>query len=329
MRRVLYVRVGAWAAALLLGTSAANGASKRLPQSIQTPNETAAPALTGTITQYPTFPLRVSKTFQTIWAERYFSTTSGLGGIGTDPLLNSLLTISYNARTGVYTLKDTADSETMSATFRPTSRTTQGPIDYYRTSSPTATDELQLYNNVRLGTSATGAPVKLTYLSYGAWSHDNLTTGTTWERYFLFGYPTASRDMPLSGTASYSTAVSANVRTEIPSAGDAMLRGSATFTANFAQGIVNTSLTLAYSDSISYAYSGSGPISASSFSGPFSSSTDPYFNLGSFAGSFYGPKATEMGYVFAIERGEADPYAGASVAPPLSWIVGAVVGKKN
>jgi hypothetical protein len=285
--------------------------------------------LTVTSPTYPTFPLRASRTFQTIWAERLYSSTPGLDGIGDDPLPNSLLTISYNPRTGSYTLKDTANSNNTSVTFSRTSRTTQGYIDTYTKSSPTATDQLELYNNVRVSTSLSGAPVKLTYLSYGSWSHDDLTTGEIWDRYFLFGYPTGTQDMPLSGTASYSTAVSANMRTELPNSAEQTLSGSATFTANFGQGNVSTTLKLGYPDSTSYTYSGSGPISGSLFSGPFSSSTDPYLQLGSFAGGFYGPKATEMGYVFVVERGEADPYAGATVAPPLTWIVGAVVGKRN
>ncbi len=318
MKRAMYLGSTAFAAALLLSASPASGAVNSV-----------APALVLSPTRYSTFPLRASRTFETIWSERVYSSVPGLDGIGDDPQLNSLLTISYNPTTGSYTLKDTANSNNMSATFSRTSRTTQGYIDTYTRSSPTATDQLQLYDNVRVGASLSGAPVKLTYLSYGSWSHDDLTTGEVWDRYFLFGYPTATRDMPLSGTASYSTAVSANMKTEFSNDGEHMLSGSATFVANFGQGNVSTTLKLGYPDSTLYAYSGTGPIYGNLFSATFSSSTDPYLQLGSFAGGFYGPAATEMGYVFVIERGEADPYAGASIAPPLSWIVGAVVGKKN
>jgi len=305
MNKALNLTATAFAAALLLAASPCTGAT------------------------YPTFPLKSSRTFQTIWAERLYSNTPGLNGIGDDPLPNSLLTVSYNATTGSYTLKDTADSNNTLVTFSRRTRTTQGYVDIYTATSSTATDQLQLYNDVRVPTLLSRAPVKLTYLSYGSWSHDDLTTGEDWKRYFLFGYPTATADMPLTGTASYSTLVSANMKSELPGDPEHTLSGSATFTANFGQGIVSTSLKLAYPDSTSYSYSGGGPISGNLFSGPFNSSTDSYFQLGSFAGGFYGPKATEMGYVFVIERGEADPYAGATVAPPLSWIVGAVVGKKN
>lgn len=329
MSRAIYLRMTTCAAALMLSASPGSGAVNSSSLPIMEQSQTLTPSLTSS-TVYPTFPLRSSRTFQTIWAERLYSNNPGLDGMGDDPLLNSLLTISYNATTGSYTLKDTANSNNMSATFSRTSRTTQGYIDIYTASSPTATDQLQLYDNVRISTSFTTAPVKLTYLSYGSWSHDDLTTGEIWERYFLFGYPTAARDMPVSGTASYSTAVSANIKSELAGDGEHMLSGSAKFTANFGQGNVSTNLTLVYPGATSYTYSGSGPIvSGNLFSGPFSSSTDPYFQLGSFAGGFYGPKATEMGYVFDLERGEADPYAGATVAPPLSWIVGVVVGKRN
>ena len=319
-----YLIATACTALLLLSGSPASAASN---SSHSSPRATLI--VTPNPTRYPSFPLKSSGTFQTIWAERLYSNTPGLNGIGDDPLPDLLLTISYNAATGSYTLKDTANSNNVSVTFGRNSRTTQGYIDSYTASSPTAKDQLQLYDNVRAGASLTGAPVKLTYLSYGSWEHDDLTTGNDWDRYFLFGYQTNTQDMPRSGTATYSTAVSANMKTEISADAEHVLTGSATFTANFAQGNVNTSLVLGYPDSSSFAYNGSAPISGNLFSGTFSSSTDPYFQLGSFAGGFYGPKAIEMGYVFAIERGEADPYAGASLAPPLSWIVGAVVGKQN
>ena len=329
MSRAMYFRTAVCAAALLLSASPGHSAVNSVPLPITEPSSTVTPSLTG-LTLYPAFPLRSTRTFQTIWAERLYSNTPGLNGIGDDPNPNSLLTISYNATNGSYTLKDTANSNNMSATFSRTSRTTQGYIDTYTANSPTATDRLQIYDNVRVGASLTGAPVRLSYLSYGNWSHDDLTTGEIWNRYFLIGYPTAPRDMPLTGTASYSTAVSANLKSEFVSDPEHVLSGSASFTANFAQGNVSTSLTLAYPGATSLSYSGSGPIlSGNLFSAIFSSTTDPYFQLGSFAGGFYGPKATEMGYVFVIERGEADPYAGATVAPPLSWIVGAVVGKRN
>jgi hypothetical protein len=325
MSSVMYIRAAAFAVSLFLIASPGTGAVNPVRKSALT----AAPNLTLRSTSYPSFPLKNSRTFQTIWGELVYSSNGGVNGLGTDPLLNSLLTISYNAASGSYTLKDTENSTAMSATFSKSSRTTQNYIDTYTVSSPTATDQLHLYDNVRVGTSLTGAPVKLTYLSYGNWSHDDLATGQNWDRYFLFGSPTAAQDMPLTGTASYSTAVSASMKTEFANDPEAMLNGSATFTANFGQGSVSTSLRLGYPNWTSYTYSGTGPISGNRFWGDFTSSTDPYLQFGNFAGSFYGPRATEMGYVFAIERGEADPYAGAAVAPPLTWITGVVVGKNS
>jgi hypothetical protein len=193
------------------------------------------------------------------------------------------------------------------------------------------TDQLRLYSNVRSGSSQAGAPIDLTYLSFGSWSHDDSTSGVSRDTYFLFGSPTVASDMPVSGTASYSTFVNANIVSIIPGNGESLLKGSATFTADFGKGTVDTALTLPLENfgSPNSKYDGSGTISGSQFAGDFTTSDDPTFNNGKFAGGFFGPGAKEMGYTFTLSRGVADPYAGAAIEPALVWIVGAVVGTKT
>jgi hypothetical protein len=282
------------------------------------PTPPAAPAATS-------FPLQTSSGFQTVSAERIYWNNGSLG-VADYPGLTSSQTISYDAVTGAYTVNFAADSSTATATFDAASRTTDGSIDTYTRSSASAQDQLELYDNVRVGTSDASAPIKLTYLSFGIWSHKDLTNGEDREHYFLFGYPTATEEIPQTGTASYSTVLaSANMKTELNEPAH-MLSGSATFTALFAQGKVSTDLTLNYPDATSYTYSGSGPINGNTFTGAFTTSNDPFYSaVGGYAGGFFGPQAQEVGYVFVLERGQR----GGAGGVPLTDIVGAVVGRKQ
>lgn len=274
------------------------------------------------------FPLTKSASFETIAGIRSY-TVPGNRTIGDFRVAgrNSGVTISYDAAAGSYRISDAVAS----ATFDPTQRSTSDSFDIYTAATGTTADELRLYGNSRSGGSPAGAPISLSYLSFGSWSHDDSSSGEHRDSYFLFGYPTATSDMPKSGTASYSTFVTANIVNIVPGQGESSLTGSAAFTADFGVGTVSTSLTLPLTNfgSATSTYGGNGAISGNQFSGNFTTSDDPTFNSGAFAGGFFGPSAKEMGYTFAISRGAADPYGGAALQPPLSWIVGAVVGTKN
>lgn len=241
-------------------------------------------------------------------------TVSGLG---------PTVTVSYDAVHDIYAVQQ----DSVSASFSSADRTsTSGSVDTYAQQSGDLSDELRLYNNVRRGAPTAGAPIQLTYLSYGSWSHANSQTGDTQRTYFLYGYPTAVSDMPRTGSASYQTFVTGNVRDNVAVY---EVTGSATFSANFGAGNVSTDLTLIRSDQVALGtYSGTAPIGGSQFSGTFSSSS-PDFQEGHFAGGFFGPAAKEMGYSFFI-RNYHDPYAGATMSYYVDqWIVGTVVGKKN
>jgi hypothetical protein len=233
------------------------------------------------------------------------------------------LTVNYDASSGTYTFINNI-GETTEGPFTPADQTSSGYFDIY-----TYQGTLTLFNNVRADASQTGAPVKLTYLTFANYRYDDPIdyngAGQHISTYFLFGYPTETSDMPTSGTATYSTAVFGDIITQIDGDPATNFTGSATFTADFGSGTVNTMLTLpiAYPGSASSTYSGTGPIDGNEFAGQFTSSTDPYFSKGDFAGGFFGPRAQEMGYVFDIFR-----YNNTS-PDPLSFVAGVVVGTKS
>ena len=274
------------------------------------------------------FPLTTLGSFNTITADRIYQlpstgiTVSKFGVASS----SSALTISYDPGNGTYTVQNS----TAAATFGAGDRSSNTYLDTYSKQSGTAADALTLFSNVRSGASQSGAPVQLTYLSYGSWSHDDSSSGDHRDSYFLFGYPTADAEMPRAGSATYSTAVTGNLVSVFFSQGESSVNGSATFSADFGTGTVDTQLTLRTpAQNLIGTYVGTAPIAANAFAGTFTSSDDLYLNSGSFAGGFYGPNAKEMGYTFSIDRGVDDPYAGTTILPGRSWIVGAVVGTKN
>jgi hypothetical protein len=273
------------------------------------------------------FPLTTSASFNTITADRNYQlpptgiTVSKFGVAGSSPAL----TISYNAAAGTYTVQNGS-----AATFGAGDRSSNAGLDTYSKQSGTATNALTLLNNIRSGAPQSGAPVQLTYLSYGNWSHDDSSSGDRRDTYFLFGYSTASAQMPHAGSATYSTAVTGSLVSVFFAQGESSMNGSATFSANFGTGTIDTQLTLQTpAQNLIGPYVGTAPIAANAFAGTFTSTDDLYLNSGSFAGGFFGPNAKEMGDTFAIDRGVDDPYAETTVLPGRSWIVGAVVRTKN
>ena len=314
----LQSRVAAFAAFFLLSAcgGGGGGAVSSTPPPPPPPSELT----------YDSFPLTESATFQTIAGVRSY-VVAGNRRVDTFEVIgrNSGITFKYDAASGSYAVTDAVTS----ATFDATHPSTSGNFDSYASASGTNSDELRVYSNIRSGASQVNAPVKLTYLSFGSWSRDDSASGEHRDSYFLSGYPTEASDMPKTGSASYSTAVTANGVTILAAQDEAQIDGSATFTANFADASVSTALTLSLPGFGSPTYNGTGTISDNQFSGDFTTSSDPEFNSGSFAGGFFGPSAKEMGYTFTLSRGADDPYAGATPRPPLAWIVGGVAGTKK
>jgi hypothetical protein len=230
------------------------------------------------------------------------------------------VTISYDAGSGTYTLSD----EVASASFQASDRTSSSNYtDEYLKNGSGATDRLKVYGNLRTAPAA-GAPLALSYVTFGKWTHTDTVANRTRETSVVAGFATPVADMPRSGSATYQTIVSATalahgVGATIPFSD---VTGTATFSANFANNSVNTALSLPAGT-----FSGPGTIVENRFTGTFASSS-PYFTGGRFAGGFFGPAAQEMGYSFDIELYNPDPYAGAAVSPTSTVISGTVAGRK-
>lgn len=318
------------AAALLGGCGGGGGARPApVPPPIPTPTPTPAPADTA-------FPLSQTRSFDAIGATRSHRGTPALqpgaetvtpGGMSVSARSPSL-NVRYDAANQSYTLSGNGRT----ASFAPGDRAAaaESGMDVYRRQSGTVTDELKLLGSVRTG-GPTGAPVALTYLSYGAWTRRDSQTGDQHRDYLLFGFPTAASEMPRTGSASYRTAVNGNLL-RINPGGTGEQRevgGSATLSADFGSGTVTTALSLARTDTGQSlgSYQGTGSISGDQFAGSFTGG--PYLVRGDFAGGFFGPAAREAGYAFQIERFNPDPYAGASADIVNDRIVGVVVGARQ
>ena len=163
--------------------------------------------------------------------------------------------------------------------------------------------------------------VPLSYTLLGSWGH--IDNGVSTFRLAVGGAQTLASDMPKTGTATYSTATSGSAFTSGVT-GSLVLAGNstATFSANFGTGAISTSLTLAGTPSIG---GGSTVTSLGTFNGTGTiASNGPGFTgtlsgtgaTGIFSGAFFGPKALEMGYDWAL--------SGANISA-----VGSTTGVKN
>jgi hypothetical protein len=323
--------VAVCAAALLVGGCGGGGGARPAPVPPPAPTPTPSPPPEDTA-----FPLSQTREFETIAATRTHRSTPALqpgvenvtpGAMTVSPR-GPGLTIRYDAANQSYTVSRSGATVSFTASDR--AAASDSGMDVYQRQSGTVTDELRLSGNVRTG-GPSGAPVELTYLSYGMWLRRDSQTGDQRRDYLLFGFPTATGDMPRSGVASYRTTVSGNLLRINPggSAVQGEIGGTATLSANFADGTVSTSLSIGRfitGESLGN-YQGSAMISANQFSGSFTGG--PYLVQGDFAGGFFGPGAREAGYAFRIERFNPDPYAGATINVVNDRIVGVVTGVRN
>lgn len=171
--------------------------------------------------------------------------------------------------------------------------------------------------------------VQLTYAGYGVSFVDSRGRGSVADNdqhdlatFFYFGIPTASSNVPLSGTADYGGVAEGRLYNYAGDyeVGDYDLKGTATLTADFGTGRISTTLLLDASDRSG----GGGQFSLgsfegfallmsgeSAFQGLWTASSEGY--EGSISGSFFGPDASEFGYTFGINK------------PDLSAIGGGVV----
>ena len=276
------------------------------------------------------FPLVTSASFQTITGTLSYTgeAQEGFSGAGNAVLStqaiagrSSNVTFGYDASSGTYTVQEsgapiafTASNAIAAADYRKVYGVTQGSVS----------DAIALYGNVQASTVS--APVELSYTSYGLWIHTDNGAVQTTNTYFLYGQATGAANMPTTGTATYDMVVAARMlETQGVPSRISTLSGTATLTANFGSGTVDTMLSFRGGST----YNGTGPIAGDQFSGTFASSTDPFFVRGGYAGGFFGPGAKEAGYTFQIVKYNPDPYAGAAVSAVNSYVTGVAVGAKK
>lgn len=235
------------------------------------------------------------------------------------------ITISFDATSQTYTLHDGSNA----ISYAPADKTTgsgditQSPFDTYVRQNGKVTDTISAY---RVGGANTQFP-QLSYTTFGIAQRSTVTGGTgisqqlSDERliYSVGGFETQHSDLPKTGTASYTTYVTgsafdASGRLAGYFNGPRTIGGSATLTADFGAASVNTALALTADGKSIGSFSGVAPIESttSHFKGDL---TGGGATQGTFAGSFFGPQATEAGYTFRVQTsiGTAD---------------GGVVGKK-
>ena len=249
----------------------------------------------------------------------YIDLRAGGGYFGTSSIVagGSPFTIDYKAATSTYTF--TAANGTIS-TFGPGDVDASGAISGVP-GSYSKTDGVSTFEFF-IPTVATIGGVPLTYTALGSWSYFGA------DKTFIYlgatGSSTVPSDMPKSGTATYSSALSASVAEPSGFGGYNLYTvgssGRATISANFGAGTITTAVGLVGTPSSGGGtsrdfgtFTGTGTIDSGTpnFSGTFAGTT-----TSGFSGGFFGPKAAETAYDFYLNTSTFQA-------------IGAVWGKKN
>jgi hypothetical protein len=283
------------------------------------------------------FPLTASGSFQTItgtlaYAGTVYNPAALAGGNAVANRIDTAgrgpaVTFGFDGASGTYTVTGASASANFTAA---NAVAATGYEAAFSKQAGTVTDTLALYGNAPAVAPSSAVPMPLTYTSFGYWSHADSSTVQTQNTYFVYGQPTGVNAMPVTGTASYQTTVSASML-EYNAAAAAFLKlgGTATFTADFGASSVSTALSLQYGTGNSAGtYAGTGAIKGDQFSGSLTS-TNSQFTGGGFNGGFFGPAAKEMGYTFRITLHNPDPSAGAAILNADMAISGVVVGARK
>jgi hypothetical protein len=228
--------------------------------------------------------------------------------------------VAYNAGTNSYTVTFKTFNGTSSASFGPADRqaSSNGTITNYQRVSGTRQENLSLFVP-----GPTNTELVLTYASYGAYQSitdagANLDVDTV---FFTYGIPTASTDLPRSGTATYATRIDGQLA---DNSGVYALAGSSSFQADFGASTMAFSMSPIGTNVLT---GGTRSFGTQTVDGTISNTAgaQPQFtgNGGgsgygvALSGHFYGPAAAEIGGAFSIS------------GPNGANGVGAVVGRKN
>jgi len=157
--------------------------------------------------------------------------------------------------------------------------------------------------------------VPLSYTLLGNWIY--MDESRPFVHLMVGGVPTVARDMPKSGTATYTTGVDGAALHGGPLSGPInpalTSASSSTFSANFGTGAIDTSLHLVTVERDFGMFRGTGSIASGtpSFTGAFAGTI-----TSGFSGAFFGPRAGEMAYDWHLSTDNVSA-------------VGVVWGKKN
>lgn len=331
-----YVILGSAAAAAALASCSGGGNSSSTP----TPTPTSSPTPTPTPSPtYTAFPLAAAAEFGTLNASTNYTGDPATGAVTLAPTA----TETYNTRVklaattdltnGTFVIDEAAEESRFTGTNVVTTAAPTVTEFVYRSVS-TATgagagnfSQLEVLNNIGATTVKTSDSLlgALSVLSYANWWRGDSTTGQKRLNYAIWGYPTLSYDMPLTGSATYNARI---VGRSIAVANGATtlnrLGGTATVTVNFATGLVTTTMNLttvpatgAETAYLTLTTQAAIPISQNQFSGSFTSGSPL---TGTITGAFYGSKGVNIGVVF----GGAGTVNGADTR-----IIGEVVGLKQ
>lgn len=253
-----------------------------------------------------------NRTFQTAGVI-YNASPAGFSN-GASYAFGSGVTVAYTASSDSYTLTAPGGA---TQTFGPgdvqTDPIQQNIIRYVKVNGTTR-DQLSLI------VPTVGSGVPLSYTILGAWATLNTSDKTGTFRVAVGGSPTQTSDVPKSGTANYTVAVSgtAALAQVGPLGGisapphDLGQGSTGTFSANFGSGTITTQLNLTgrmiltgegyppLTNFGTYAGSGSFTSGGPGFSGTLSGTFNGISSTGTFTGLFLGPQAVEVGFGYRL-----------------------------
>ena len=260
-----------------------------------------------TISTNATLPLTVSETFEAASAKIIATVDKGTGAASevTLPSRASFATVSiaYDAATDSYTFADEASART----FAPADATSSdGAFKYYGKTVGTSVESLKLFKS-----ATANSRLALTYVTYGIWStsQDGFATNHFLSRFATTGVQTVASTMPRTGSATY-TGI-ADGAAAIGGHAYRLVGSTGTLTADFATGVVKTTLTLNGNADVSSDTPGTTALGTLEGLAQIGFGTSKYTGTikgmgldGSIGGGFYGPRAAETGYAFSAAGGD-------------------------
>ncbi|MEN3749320.1 hypothetical protein TPR58_19255 [Sphingomonas sp. HF-S3] len=298
------------------------------PTSSASPTPTASPS-------YATFPLSGAAEFVTIT-----SFASYTGNLDTGPVTLGVAGVgpaSQRVRVGYGTADPTAATTSLPYVIRenteearlsagdlivaPTPTVTEFVFRQTPTPTPTSTtsptptptpvpgryNEVAFLNNTVPSKFTSDSSLALSRVTYANWQRADSLTGATRITSAIYGYPTLLRDLPTTGSATYTARISGRiVRVATGSSGagrNQKIGGALTVTSNWATGLVSVTINLVtiaadgtQTPFATYVGSGSTPVGTTEFNGPSTSGSQL---AGSIQGSFFGSAGEQIGFTFA------------------------------